>query len=97
VSRSTVTPLDRHAAHRLRQRYGLDLTDAMKGEIFAHIEAARRAGGRSPLACIIEAQPNHRERWIVSVGGTVVQVVVPAAVLITFLPLNAGPLPANQP
>lgn len=80
---------DKHASDRHHQRFGEPLTERRKTAIFAVIEAARANDNRSPAACLIEIDTDHpspRERWIVSVEGEVLQVVIPAPVLITVMP-----------
>ena len=80
---------DKHASDRHQQRFGEPLTERRKTAIFAVIEAARANDNRSAAACLIEidtAHPSPRERWIVSVEGEVLQVVIPAPVLITVMP-----------
>lgn len=88
----TASSATSHAIQRAAQRFGMSLTASVATEIWANIESARRSGNRAPLACLIDRQHHHdhyRERWIVSAAGTVLQVVVPAPVLITILPADA--------
>lgn len=82
-----VPSIERHAAQRLNERYGLAFTIELKSEIFRQIEAARANDNRHPLACCIAAD-DRGERWIVSVGGHVLVLAVNAQsnTIATFLP-----------
>lgn len=80
---------EEHAADRLRQRFGLWWTFCLRAELLDAIAAARAADNRHPRACLIERQTNHRERWIVSTRGVVMQAVIDPPRFVTFLPANA--------
>lgn len=82
-------PGEEHAAKRLRQRYGMAWSFALKADLFARIEEARANDNYHPLACMLP-EPAPRERWLVSVWGRVLHVVIEPPVIVTFLPLNAG-------
>ena len=82
-----VPSVERHAAQRLNERYGLAFTIELKTEIFRQIEAARANDNRHPLACRTAADVRG-ERWIVSVGGRVLVLALNAHsnTIATFLP-----------
>lgn len=81
--------VERHAAKRLNERYGLAFTIELKTELFRQITAARANDNRQPSACRI-ASAGVRERWLVSLDHRVLHVVIDqgAAVVVTFLPLH---------
>lgn len=85
-------PHDKHASDRHHQRFGSPLSNERKTAILSAIQAARANDNRTAAACLIEITTEHhnpRERWLVSVNGDVLQVVIPAPVIITVMPAAA--------
>lgn len=86
---SHLLPGEEHARRRLALRYGLELSAELRALILGLI--ARAPDGRHPRACRVELQFRDRERWLVSVASTILDVVVEfvpgrAPYIVTFLP-----------
>lgn len=82
--------MSRHAAERLQERYGFELTPELQALILTTIAHARRHPCRR--AVLIEDQRNSRQRWLVGIPpSTVLHVVIgvwPRPSLITVLAPN---------